>query len=313
MRVLLTGPGYTDEHVRSLERQGWSVAQHDAIDGAELDKLLPELDAYVLGGDERLDARRLELAVNLRAVSFVGTGYGDFVDGTAADRLDIEIRSTPGVGSPAVAEHTVGMLLGLVRGLYAHNDTVKRGGAAVGPTVELSQLTVGIVGLGDIGTRVARILRTAFNAPVLYASRSRKPDLESELGLGFRPLIGLCGEADVVVTLALTSEETAGLLGPEAFAAMRLGTFLVNTAGARLVDPAALRGAIEDGTVAAAAFDSYWIEPPPAPADDPYGLLALGDDRFVVTPHVAAKTTGTWTRMVDQAVANVADLVVHAR
>jgi phosphoglycerate dehydrogenase-like enzyme len=305
-RVLLTGGGYDPAHLARLAGLGFEVVHREEIGPAELAELLPTIDAYVLGGDERLDAELLGRAERLRVISFVGTGFGDFIDAEAAARGNIAIRNTPGVASPAVVEHTMGMLLGLVRGLFAHNDAVKRGGTAPGSTPELSSLTVGIVGLGDIGTRVARTLRLGFGARVCYASPTPKPALEAELGLERLELPELFAGVDAVVLLASTSPATIGLVGEELLAGSDRPILLVNTAGARLVDPVALRAALERGRVTAAAFDGYWIEPLPAVADDPYGLLGFPDARFVVTPHVAAKTPQTWQRMVGLAVDNLA-------
>jgi phosphoglycerate dehydrogenase-like enzyme len=89
------------------------------------------------------------------------------------------------------------------------------------------------------------------------------------------------------------------------------GKLLINTAGAWIVEPVALRAALECGNVRAAAFDGYWIEPLPEIADDPYGLLGLPDHQFVVTPHTAARTPQTWIRMCDQAIQQVIDAIAR--
>ena len=305
-RVLLTGGGYDPADVARLSGLGFEVVHREVISLDELEALIPSVDAYVLGGDERLDAGLLDRAARLRVISFVGTGFGDFIDTEAAARRSIAIRNTPGVASPAVVEHTIGLLLGLARGLFAHNDAVKRGGTPPGSTPELSSLSVGIVGLGDIGGRVARALRGGFGVDVTYASRTRKPALEAELGLRHRELRELFAEVDAVLLLTSVTPETAGFVGEELLGASDRPILLVDTAAARLVDPAALRAALDRGRVRAAAFDGYWIEPLPAVADDPFGLLGYPDGRFVVTPHVAAKTPQTWNRMVAMAVDNLA-------
>jgi glyoxylate reductase len=311
MRVLLTGPGYAPRHLSRLSAEGYDVLHREAVDLDELRSLLPSLDAYVLAGDERLDADALERAERLRVISFVGTGFGEFVDEEAARRRRIAVTNTPGVAAPAVAEHTIGLLLGLTRRLFAQNEAVKRGRPAGGATTEVGSTTVGIVGLGAVGTRVARILRTAFGSAVVYTSRTRKPELEEELGLRWGDLRTVFAEADAIVLLAPTSPETVGLVGEEALAAAGRRPVLVNTAGAALVDPEALARALDDGRVAAAAFDGYWIEPLPDPTEDPYGLLRRDDAQFYVTPHVAAKTGQSWERMVDRAVDNVLEAIAH--
>ncbi|HTV19749.1 MAG TPA: D-isomer specific 2-hydroxyacid dehydrogenase family protein [Polyangiaceae bacterium] len=305
MRALLTGAGYSTADIASLTASGYDVICRESVGAAELAALLPTLDAYVLGGDERLDAKAIAQAERLRVISFVGTGYGDFIDVAAARARGIDIRNTPGIASVAVAEHAVGLLLGLVRGLFAHNQAVKNGLATPGATLELGRLEVGVVGLGNIGARVARMLRRGFGCHVRYHSRSRKPELEAELELEHQTLGALAASSDAIILLLPLSPETTNLIGRDFFARCKPGAFLVNCAGARLVDPAALKSALETGVLGAAAFDSYWVEPPPAPGDDTHGLLALPDARFVVTPHVAAKTKGSWDRMLHDAVANI--------
>ena len=83
------------------------------------------------------------------------------------------------------------------------------------------------------------------------------------------------------------------------------GVIIINTAGARLIEPIALKKYIDTHHIAAVAFDGYYIEPLPKVAEDPFQLLALSDERFVVTPHVAAKTTQSWSRMIDRSIDNV--------
>jgi len=305
MRILLTGTGYSDPDIARLCQAGYEVIRREHVSASDLREIIPTLEAYVLGGEERLDAQILCRADRLRLISFVGTGYGDFLDAAAAAERGIEIRNTPSIAGPAVAEHTLGLLLGLVRGLFAHNAAVKAGYSGPGASRELADIVVGIVGLGDIGSRVARILRHGFGTTVLYASRTRKTDLERELGLEHVDRQHLFASVDAVILLAPIAPATIGMVDAKLLEAARPGLFLINTAGARLVDPQALKRALDSGHVAAAAFDSYWIEPLPAPDKDPFGLLGLPDASFVVTPHVAAKTTGSWNRMLHLAVENV--------
>lgn len=304
-RILLTGEGYTEEHFERLEAIGFEVIHEVEIDPQHLWELLPILDAHVLGGSERVDAEALARASNLRVVSFVGTGYGAFVDEAAARRRGIKVLNTPGVMAQAVAEHTIGLFIGLARGLFAQNDAVKRSGRSQPSTSEMYGMAVGIIGMGAIGTRVAKILTTAFGCKVSYTSRSRKPALESELRMNFVDSYTLFASSEAVLLLVPTTPETTNLVDESRLSIARPGLLLINTAGAKLVEPGALKSALECGQVAAAAFDGYWVEPLPNSASDPYGLLTLPDSRFVVTPHTAAKTAGTWSRMITMAVDNV--------
>jgi glyoxylate reductase len=304
-RLLATGEGYTKEQFGRLSALGFDIVHEVEINRESLMDILPTIYAHILGGSERLDAAAIARAVRLRVVSFVGTGYGAFIDEEAARAQGISITSTPGLMVPAVAEHAIGLLLGLARDLFAQNECVKRQGFRRQLTSELSSMAVGIVGMGAIGTHVARVLTSAFGVHVSYTSRTRKPALEGELGLRFFDMDTLLATSDAVLLFVPTSPETENLIDAENLARSRKGLLLVNTAGPRLVNPTALREALESCQVRAAAFDGYWIEPVPEPGSDPFGLLQLPDSRFVVTPHTAAKTFGTWSRMVTQAVENV--------
>lgn len=306
-RVLITGTGFTRSHIARIEAVGYSVSHRTVIEPGELRELLPTVSAYVLGGDERLGADELRRAKQLKLISFVGSGFEAFVDQREAAVRGIAITNTPETATAAVVEHTVGMILGVVRQLFDQNERAKRGGTPLLETSGLSQMPVGIVGMGRIGMPVARILRQGFGCPVVYTNRTRKPAVEAELGLMYASLDDLFRHVQLVVLLVAYSPETNHIVNDGALAAARDGLMLVNTASAHLVDPVALRARLESGKVKAAAFDGYWIEPLPAPADDPFGLLTMSDARFVVTPHTAAKTVGTWSRMIDAAVDNIVD------
>jgi phosphoglycerate dehydrogenase-like enzyme len=307
-RILLTGDGYTKEHFGRLATLGFEVIHEVEVSARRFQGLLPTIEAHILGGNECLDASTLASAVRLRIVSFVGTGYGAFIDEAAARAQGITILNTPEVMAQAVAEHTIGLLIGLVRGLFAQNEAVKRLGNSKPSALELAGMDVGLIGMGAIGTRVARILTTAFGSKVSYTNRSRKPTLESEMGLDFVDINHLFAKSEAILLLVPTTPETTNLVDGSKLSKARHGLLLVNTAGAKLVEPRALKSALDSRQVAAAAFDGYWMEPLPDPASDPYGLLALPDSRFVVTPHTAAKTSGTWSRMIAMAVDNV----IHA-
>lgn len=306
-RVLVTGDGYTEEHFSLMQRAGLEVLYRSDIAAEEFAELLPTIRGHVLGGSETFDAARLSAARRLRVISFVGTGVGSFVDVNAAEAAGVEVRNTPGVGTDAVAEHAVGMLLGLQRGLFVHNNGVKRGGRGPSRTDELGSARVGILGMGRIAQAVSRILRVGFETEVLYANRHRREDIEGDLGLVYVDVPALFETCSAVVILVASSPETKGMVGSALLERGPKGRLLVNVASAGLVVPEALLSALTSGAVAAAAFDGYWAEPLPEPDEDPYGLLRLPDSQFVITPHVAAKTPQSWERMVDQAVDGVID------
>lgn len=303
--VTLTGQGYAPEHFDALATAGFD-ARHIS-DDAPRDELLDALATsrmHILGGAERFGPEEFDAAPMLRAISFVGTGYGAFVDADIAARRGIRICNTPGVMAPAVAEHTIGLMLAAARCVTAHNNAARSPRAGLPAGIEISTATVGVLGMGAIGERLSRMLVNGFGARVVYHSRSRKSGLENELGLRHVSLDELFSRSSIVALLVPTSPQTRHLVDARLLALMQRDALLINTAGAQVVEPGALRVALETGRLRTAAFDGYYTEPLPAPMADPWGLLSLPDHRFVVTPHIAASTPATWRRMLDAAVRN---------
>lgn len=306
LKICITGNGYDERHLAALSNVGFAVTHKtEHLTPSILQALLPEFDAYVLGGDERLGEPEMSCAKKLRLISFVGTGYTSFIDEQMAKKFNIAISNTPAVMAPAVAEHAIGLLIGVQRQLFKQNWEVKNSCSAPVSTRELSSLTVGIVGLGEIGTRIASILRHAFGSKLIYTSRTRKEAVEANLEIEQVSIETLFSSADVIMLALPTNAETEYFIDETLLSKTKPGVSIINVAGARLIEPHALKKHLESNQAATVAFDGYYIEPPPAVANDPFGLLSLPDNKFIITPHTAAKTGQTWTRMVDMAIENV--------
>ena len=305
-KICITGNGYSDDHFSKLSAHNFEITHKpDYLSQEELQEILPQFDAYVLGGDERLTEQELKVAEKLRVISFVGTGFTSFIDDISANKYKIAIKNTPAVMAPAVAEHTIGLLIGLQRKLFQQNWEVKNGCVLPCRTEELSSLCVGIVGLGEIGTRIARILRQSFGSDVIYSSRTTKKNVEDELNITSVSMDTLFSTADVIILSLPTNAETEYFINESILEKTKKGVMIINTAGARLIEPTALKKYLDNNHISSAAFDGYYIEPLPNVKDDPFHLLSLPDNKFVVTPHTAAKTTQSWCRMVDMAIDNV--------
>ncbi|MFD9735816.1 D-isomer specific 2-hydroxyacid dehydrogenase family protein [Umezawaea sp. NPDC059074] len=262
---------------------------------SELVPRVADADFYLLGGDERLSAEVLAAAPSLRVVSFLGVGAGSFVDLAAAAEQSVRVLTTPGTNAASVAEFAVGLALGLQRRILVD---LAGTGATSRASTELTGSTVGILGLGATGTAVARILTRGFGCTVLHHSRTPKPD--ADLGVTAVGLDELFTRSRTVFVCAALTPETTGLVGAAQLAGPR---FLVCTADPRVVDPVALRAALVSGTLSGAAFDGYYTEPLPDPADDEHGLLGL--DSVFATSHIAASSADAWTRTEDRAVDNL--------
>jgi len=305
--VLVTGSDIDESYLSRLRDAGFEV--HNPTQDLTEDELIEELrgkHAYLLGGLERATAGALESADELELVAFLGVGYESFVATDVATRRGIAVTNTPGAMVTSVAEMTIGLMLSLTRKITWMNGRLKQGlEASPGKSSDLRGRTAGIVGLGAIGAQVARILTTAFGMNVIYFSRTPKPQLESDLGISYAPLDELLRSADVISLHVPTTAETTPLIGDKELVRMKETAILVNTARAEVVEPGALRKALESRSIAGAAYDGYYIEPLPSPKDDPHGLLSLADDVFIVTPHVASLTHGSWNGMSELAVESI--------
>jgi D-3-phosphoglycerate dehydrogenase len=218
---------------------------------------------------------------NLRAIAWVGTGVGTFVNLPLASELGIAVSNTPGYGSQAVAEHALGLMLALARNTVALDADVRAGGwpreDQVG--VELAGKVAGIVGLGGIGTRVAQLCE-ALGMRVIAWTRNPTPERLQQAGATYLELDDLLMTADVVSLHLEHTPETDRLLSSARLARMKPSAVLVNTARAELVDNGALVDALRSGRIAGAALDVFSDEP--LPLDNPWRSLP----NVILTPHV---------------------------
>jgi glyoxylate reductase len=230
----------------------------------------------------------------------MAVGY-DNIDVAAATERGILVTNTPGVLTETTADLAFALILGFARRLVEGERVVREGRWPLWrPTFFLGRdvhgATLGIVGLGAIGLAVARRAR-GFGMKVLYASRTRKPDAERELGLEWRSLEELLEQSDYVSLHIALTPETRGIIGREQFARMQPTAVLVNTARGGVVDQDALVEALQERRIGGAALDVFAVEP--IAPDDP--LLAL--DNVLVAPHIGSATIETRTRARSQPLA----------
>jgi D-3-phosphoglycerate dehydrogenase len=242
----------------------------------------------------RITAKVIKAGDSLQVIGRHGVGY-DNIDVATATRRGIPVVITPEAITESVAEHTVGCLLALAKRIGEADRELRRGnfGARLTHTgSELYGKTLGLVGLGRIGGRVAEICRTAFAMRHLAYDPYVAPQRAAELGVELVGDLGsLLAAADFVSLHAPLTAETRGLIGARQLATMKRTAYLVNTARGGMVDEAALIEALRDGTLAGAALDVFAQEPPPA--DSPLWSL----DNVIVTPHMASHTQEGLRRM----------------
>ncbi len=220
----------------------------------------------------------------------------DHVDVHAATAAGVLVVHTPGRNAQAVAEHTFGLMLSLVRHIPAADSLVRAGRweDPVGPYttlrgVELSGKTLGIIGLGAIGRRVARIARGFGMRVLAYDPYVRRPG-ERARGAALVALDDLLRASDVVTIHVPGNDETRGLLNAARLALLKPGAYIIDTADYAVIDETALLDAQRSGRIAGAAFDVF--ESHPVPTSSP--LLSLPS--VVLTPHIGGATRETVTR-----------------
>jgi len=249
-----------------------------------------------------IDAEVMAAGKRLRAISQLAVGV-DNVDLAAATARSIPVGHTPGVLTDATADMAFALLMAAARRIPEGIEQVRAGRWRTWDPLGLLGAdvwgaTLGIVGLGRIGTAVARRAR-GFEMHVIYHDSIRKPDLEAELELTPAPLDDLLAQADFVSLHCPLIPETHHLIGEQAFRLMKPTAILVNTSRGPVVDTDALVRALREGWIAAAALDV--TDPEPIPSDHP--LLILPN--CIVVPHIASATVTARERMAVMAAENL--------
>jgi D-3-phosphoglycerate dehydrogenase len=250
---------------------------------AELVARIGDRDIAInIRSSSKFTAEVLERCPTLRLISIWGTGT-DNVDLAACSRRGVTVAHTPGVNAHAVAEHTLALMLAVTRRIPSLDRDVRCGQWPRGLLVQLEGKTIGIVGLGTIGRRVAA-LAAPFGARLLAATWGPDAGRAAAVGARHAPIETLLQESDIVSLHLRLIAETESFINQARLALMKPSAFLVNTARGRLVDREALVDALRDGRLAGAALDVFHEEP--IAANDP--LLTLPN--VILTPHNAGMT-----------------------
>ena len=275
-----------------------------------VEQSLPEFfdameDAEFLVGFARtsLGSDFYRAAPRLKLVQLVSAGY-DRLDVEAARKARVPVCNNGGANSIAVAEHTIMLMLAVVKKLVWHHNNVVAGKWRVGDfaTARLYELhgkTLGIVGLGNIGKKVARRAR-AFDMQIQYYDILRlSEDQEDALGVRFTLFPELLRASDVVSLHVPLTDRTRGMMGREQFAMMKPSAFVINTCRGPVVDEKALQHALTSRQIAGAGLDVMLEEPPVA--DHPLFKL----ETITLSPHMAGPTWENWQRAFRNAFDNI--------
>ena len=277
----------------------------DATDDDQLINRIRDAE-FVFTNKTRLTDELLGAAGKLRFIGLTATGT-DNIDLDGARRHDIAVCNIRGYCSRSVTEHVFGLLLMLAHSLNRYGAAVRDGlwqrsqdfCVLTYPIRELSMMTLGIVGYGELGSSVARKARD-FDMDVIVSARPGS-DAEST-GDERVPFDELLQRSDVISLHCPLNDLTRGLFGTAEFRTMKSSAILINTARGGLVDSLALADALRSGEIAAAGIDVLPVEPPVE--GDP--LLDYSGDNLIVTPHIAWATDRSRQDSIHELAANVA-------
>jgi D-3-phosphoglycerate dehydrogenase / 2-oxoglutarate reductase len=280
--------------LRRLEQSGWPFRVHSSGKRITTSELMSEArDASVIiAGVESYNSKTLDALPALRCIARCGVGT-DNVDLRAAREREIAVLNTPNIPTQAVAELTLAMFLTLSRNLRRQSNLMTERRWDRLEAHLLAGRTVGLIGLGRIGRRVAELCR-AFGTTVLANDPVVDDGYLHRQGVTMTSLEELLASSDIVSLHASTSAKRPTVIGHDQFAIMKPGAILVNVARGGMVDEAALQAALESGRLAGAGLDVF--------SEEPYSGPLCAFDQVVLTPHSATLTVETRAAMESECV-----------
>jgi D-3-phosphoglycerate dehydrogenase len=315
MKILISDPIHPDAVAWLQGQPGALVSFQPELSHDELLAAISTYDALIVRSRTKVTKEIIAAAKNLKVIGRAGTGL-DNIDVEAAQKANIIVLNAPGANATAVAELTLGLMIALARDLPSHITLtsppapprhgegsspfpLREGGRGVRYGTELAGKTLGIIGYGRIGRLVAH-LALAFGMRVLAYDIVTPEQVEP--GVQMTSLEALVGDSDFVSLHVPLTEQTRGLVSAELLERFKVGSFLVNTARAELVDEVAIVRALESGRLRGYAADLVGANSP-----------LLGHPKALLTPHIGASTEEAQRRAGLEIVAKVwqASLDVH--
>lgn len=303
MAKVLVCDKISEKGLSRLRSAGHTVDVKTGMDKETLVKTIPGYDVVVVRSATKITKEVIDAAEGLKLIVRGGVGL-DNVDRAAAEARGIKVLNTPDASTQSVAELVIGLFLAQCRKIPQADASMKRGEweKKAFEGIELYRKTLGVVGAGRIGRRVAAMAKAAFEMRVLaYDPYADRTVLEREGVEVKATLEEVLAEADFLTLHLPKTDETKGLIGPAAFAKMKRGVVIVNCARGGVMDEAALLKALEDGVVASAALDVFSQEP--LPGDSPL----LKARNLLLTPHLGASTVEGQARVSDE----VAEIILR--
>src|SRR5690606_37568423 len=299
LKVLVTDP-LSEEGLAVLRAaDGVVVEVRMGLSEAELVDVIGDYDGLIVRSGTRVTARVIEAGRRLKVIGRAGVGV-DNIDVDAATRRGVLVINAPEGNTVATAEHAIALMLALARWIPAAHASVVRDRRwerqrFIG--VQIHGKVLGVVGLGRVGSQVARRAQ-ALGMTVIAYDPYMSAERARELGVELTGLDDLCRRADFITVHTPLTLATRALIGPRQFALMKDGVRIINCARGGIIDEQALYEALQSGKVAGAALDVFEQEPP-------WGSPLLESDKVIVTPHLGASTVESQVNVAVEVAAEV--------
>lgn len=297
--LIVSASQLTPDQQTRIESLGeFKFIKAQKLSAQEVISKIPDAEILIAGGSgiEKISRELLKGLKKLKYITTLSVGF-DWVDIEAAKQLNIQVSNVPGANSEAVAEHTWGMILDLGKRITEFNRGLIMHGTYEFPNYkgrEVYGKTLGIIGLGNIGKKVARIAK-GFDMRVIGANKSNQP----VDGVELVTLDVLLKESDVIAVCVPFTPETNNMIDAPQINLMKDGVIVVNCSVYQTVNKEAIIKAVDSGKVFGYGIETEIMKP--IPADDPY----LSNPRILVTPHNAFNTAETEVKVMNGAISNV--------
>ena len=282
-KILVCDPVH-EEGIEKLKQAGFEVDVNPTITPEQLTKIVSNYDALIVRSRTKVTKEIIEAGRQLRVIGRAGAGL-DNIDLETAKQRGITVLSTPEALTEAVAELTIGLIISLARSIPLADRTLKEGKWIKKKLMgwQLEDKTLGTIGLGKIGERVAKIAKALGMKILITEIIPLSPELLKELETEVVPLKELLQRSDVITLHVPLTSQTYHMIGAKEFQLMKNGAFLVNTSRGAIVDEKALLTALKSGKIGGAALDVYEVEPP-------RDLELIRLPNVVCTAHIGAQT-----------------------
>jgi D-3-phosphoglycerate dehydrogenase len=270
--------------IAMMRQKGFTVDMKPQITSSDLKQIVDNYDVLVVRSRTKLTADIINLGKRLKVIGRVGVGL-DNINLQAAAAKSIEVFNSPEASAEAVAELTIGLMLSLARKIPLADQAVKEKKWIKKQMTGwlLEEKVLGLLGLGNIGLRVA-VIAKALGMKILVTKRTPpEAQLLADLSGKYVSLSELLMQSDIVSIHIPLNEQTRHLIGDKEFTIMKDGAYLVNTARGAIVDEIALFKALQTGKLAGAALDVYEVEPP-------RNSLITPLSNVICTPHIGGQT-----------------------